>query len=73
MVVKVVCLVGLAEILIGYLEGSVMKFDLYGVTKKNRIWVATSGFGLQVMLGRSPCVSGPCALQKYYATLSKLA
>ena len=36
-----------------------------------KIWV-TSGFGLHVMLVGSPGVSGPCTLQLYFVTRSKL-
>ena len=67
---KVVCLVNLAALLVGFLGSSVLKVDIYGVVNKKR---ATSGFGLQVMLGGSICVSGPCTLQIYGGNISKIA
>ena len=66
---KVVCLVNLAAILVGFLGSSVMKVDIYVVMNKKR---ATSGFGLQVMIGGSIYVSGTCTLQIYCGTISKL-
>ena len=63
------CLVNMAALLVGFLGGSVMKVDLAVVVKKKR---ATSGFGLQVMLGGSLCVSGTCTLKLYCGNLSKI-
>ena len=57
---KVGCLVNLTTLLVGFLGGSVLKVDITGAVKKKR---ATSGFGLQVILGGSICVSGPFTLQ----------
>ena len=42
---------------------------IFGVVKKKG---AASIFGLQVMLGGSLCVSGPCKLQIYCGTRTKL-
>ena len=50
---KVVRLVNLAALLVGFLGGSVLKVDISGVMKKKR---ETSGFELQVMLGGYLCV-----------------
>ena len=68
--IKVVCHINMEAVIVGFLGGSVMKVGIYGVVKKKR---ETSGFGLQVMLGGSLCVSGPCILQLYCGTTSKLA
>ena len=51
---KVGCLVNMVALFAGFLGVSVLEVDLAGVVKKKRI---TSGFGLQVMLGGSLCVS----------------
>ena len=57
---KVGCLVGLSERIVGCLGGSVLNFDLTGVVRENKV---TSGFGFQVIIGVSLCVSVPYALQ----------
>ena len=57
---KVGCLVGMSERIVGCLGGSVLKVDITGVVKKNRV---TSGFGFKVIIGVSLCVSGPYTLQ----------
>ena len=62
---KVGCLVGLSERIVGCLRGSFLKFDITGVMKKN--WV-TSGFGFQVIIGVSLCVSDPYTLQLSFGT-----
>ena len=67
------CLVGMTEIVVVYLRGSVTKVDMDGVLKKNRIWVATLGFELQLMLGVFLCVSGSFTVQLSCGTWSKLA
>ena len=66
---KVGCLVNMADLLVGFLGGSVLKVDISGVVKKKR---ATSGFGLQVMLGEDIFVSGPCTLQLSCGNISKI-
>ena len=62
-------LVNLAALLVGFLGGSVLEVDLDGVVKKKR---ATSGFGLQVMIGGSICVSGTFKLKLSCGTISKI-
>ena len=56
---EVGCLVGLASLLVGCLRGSVLKFDMAGVVKKNGV---AYFFGLQVMIGGSICASDPFIL-----------
>ena len=56
---KVGCLEFWAELIVGYLRGSVTRVDMAGVVKNNRV---TSGFGLQVILVGSLGVSVPCTL-----------
>ena len=63
---KVVCLVNMAALLVGFLGGSVLKFDISGVTKKKR---EISGFELQVMLEVSIFVSCRCTLKLYCGTI----
>ena len=46
----------MAALIVGFLGGSVLNVDLYGVGKKEG---ATSGFGLKMMILGSLCVSGP--------------
>ena len=60
MVAKVVFIVNLAELIVGCLEGSVLKVDLAGAVNTKG---ETSGFGSQVILGGSLCLSGPCEFQ----------
>ena len=67
---KVGCIVNLVALLVGFLGGLVLKVDLSGVTNKNR---ATSGIGLQVIIGVSLCVSDPCTLNISCETIYKLA
>ena len=67
---KVELLENLAALLVGFLEGSVLEVDLSAVVKQKR---ANSCFRLQVMLGGSIFVSGPCTLQLSCGTRSKLA
>ena len=67
---KVGCLINNAALILGFLGGSVMKFDISRVVKKKR---ATSGFGLQAIIGGSLCVSGTCTLQIYCGTICKIA
>ena len=67
------CLVGIAALLVSLLGVSVLKVDLDGVAKKKRIWVVTSCFGFQVMLGGSLCVSGPFKLQISCGIISKIS
>ena len=57
---KVECILGLAELLLGFLGGSVLTVDMDGVA--NKIWV-TSGFRFEVMLVGSLSVSGTYILQ----------
>ena len=45
---KVEFIVNLVALLVAFLGGYVLKVDIYGSVKKK---MATSGFGLQVMLG----------------------
>ena len=52
---KVGCLVGMSERIVGCLGGSVLKVDITGVVKKNRV---TSGFAFQVIIGVSLYVLG---------------
>ena len=52
---KVGCLINNAALILGFLGGSVLKVDISRVVKKKK---ATSGFGLQVMLGGYLFVSG---------------
>ena len=66
---KVGCLGNLAELLVGFLVGSVHKVDFLGWLRKK----STSVFGLQVIIGRSLCVSGPFILQLSCGIISKLA
>ena len=54
-----------AEIIVGCLRGSVLKFDLDKVVKKNRL---NLGFLLKVMIVGSICVSVPCTLQLSYGS-----
>ena len=61
------------ETVLGYLRGSLTKVDMDGMLKKNKIWVATLGFGLQVMLEVPLCVSGAFAVNLSCGTWSKLA
>ena len=67
--VKVGCIVGRVELLVGLLGGSVLDVDLSGV--ENNIMM-TSVFWLQVMLVESLGVPGHFALQLYCGTLYKL-
>ena len=67
---KVECLVNMAALLLGCLGGSVPKVDISEAVKKNR---ATSGFGLQVILRGSLCISGPWTFQIYCGTRSNTA
>ena len=67
--VKVGCLVNMAARVVDFLGGSVLEVYLAGVAKKKR---PTLGFGLQVMLERSLCISGTCVLQISCGTMSKL-
>ena len=57
--IKFGCLVNMAVILVGFLGVSVLKVDLTGVAKEK---ISTLGFGLQVMLVGSLCVSFLCTL-----------
>ena len=59
---KVGCIVSSAELILGYLGGSVLTFDLDEVVKKIRL---NSGFVLQVMIVGSLSVSGHCKLHIY--------
>ena len=68
--VKVVCIVNLAALLVVCLGDSVPKVDIYGAVKKKRV---TSGFGLQAMIRCSLCVLGPCIFQISCETRPKLA
>ena len=43
---EVGCPVDLVALLAGCPRGSVLKADMGGATKKKKIWVATSDFGL---------------------------
>ena len=52
------------------LGGSVLKVDLAGVMRTKK---ETSGFGFQVMLGGSLCVSGRCELKLYFGTIKNIA
>ena len=52
-------IVGMSERIVGCLGGSVLSFDITGVVNKNRV---TLGFGFQVIIGVSLCVSGPYIL-----------
>ena len=65
---RVVCLVNLEAILVGCLGVSVKKVYLAGVVNKKKL---TPGFGLQVMLRVSLCVSFPCIFHIYCGTRSK--
>ena len=56
--VKVGFLVDMAELLVGFLVGSVLKADMDEVMNKIRIWVVISGFGSQVMILGNLCVTG---------------
>ena len=51
------CILSMAAPLVGFLGVSIMRVDLGGLVKKNRV---TSSFGLQLMIGGFICVSGPC-------------
>ena len=64
------CLVYLAALLVGFLGGSVLKFDISRAMKEKR---ETSGFVLKVMLGGSICVSGTCILQLSCGIISNIA
>ena len=66
---KVGCLVNLDYLIVGFLGVSVLKVDIYRLVKKER---ATSGFGLQVMLGGSLFVSYTCTLQLSCGNISKI-
>ena len=47
MMIRVGCLVNLAALLVGFLGGSVLKFDLSGVAKKKgdfRFWIASGAW-----------------------------
>ena len=70
MVGKVKCLVDLAELLVGCLEGSVLKVNISEVLNKKG---GNSVFGLQVILGGYLFVSVPCMFQIYCGTIYKLA
>ena len=70
MVVKVGCIVYMAELILVCLVGSVLKVDLSGVVNKKR---ATSDFGLKLMLVGSLCVSGPWTLQLSCWNIYKVA
>ena len=50
---KVGYFVGLSERVVGCLGGSVLKVDITGVVKENRV---TLGFGFQVIIRVSLCV-----------------
>ena len=67
---KVGRLVNVTDFLVGFLGGSILKVDLSGVVKKIR---ADSGFEFQVMIGGSLYVSGPCILQIYCVTISRIS
>ena len=67
---KVGFILNLAALLVGCLGSLVPKFVLDGEVKKK---MATSGFGLQVILGGSLCVSGTCKLYLSFGTISKKA
>ena len=60
----------MVALVVGFLGGSFMEFDLAMVVKKRR---AALGFVLQVILGESICVSGPCTFQISCGTISKIA
>ena len=49
----------MSERIVGCLGGSIFKVDITGLVKKDRV---TSGFGFQVIIGVSLCVSGPYTL-----------
>ena len=66
---KVVCIVNLVALLLCFMGDSVLKVDISGVAKKKS---ATSGFGLQVILVGSLCVSVICKLQIHCGIISKL-
>ena len=66
---KVGCLLNLEDLIVGFLGVSVLKVDISRLVKKER---ANSGFGLQVMLGGSLFVSGPCTLQLSCVNISKI-
>ena len=61
-VVKVGCLVGVVALLVCFLGGSVMKIDMDEIVKKNRVWVETSVFVLQVIIVGLICISGKVTL-----------
>ena len=66
---KVVCLVNKEALLVGCLGGSVPMIGIYGAAGGE---METSGFGLQVVIVGSLCVSGTCTLQISCGTISKL-
>ena len=70
MVDKVGCHVYLVALLECCLGGPFLKVDIAGEVKGKRV---TSGFGLQVMLGESLCVSGPFIFQISFGTIYQLA
>ena len=67
---KVVCLLNIEALVVFLLGGSVLNFDLARAVKKKK---KTSGFGLQVILGGSICVSGPCTFQVSCGTRSSIS
>ena len=69
MMVNFGCLLNLVSLIVGCLGGSVPKVDISGAAKKKR---ATSGFGLQGMLGVSVFVSVPCILNLSCGNISKV-
>ena len=66
---KVIFIVYITALLVVSLGGSVLKVDLAGAVKKS----LTSGFGLNVMLGGSIYVTGPCIVQLACGTIYNLA
>ena len=69
MILRVGCLINIVLLLIGFLGGSTPKVKFFGVVKKS----LNLGFGVQVMIIWSLCVSGPYILQISCGTRSKLA
>ena len=68
--IKVGCLVNMADLLVGFLGGSAPKADISGTVKKKR---ATSGFGLKVILRGYICVSGPCTFNLSSGYISNIS
>ena len=67
---RVGCLLNMVALLVGCLQGSVLKADLSRAVKKKR---ATSAFLFQVMLRGFLYVSGTCKLQLSCVNISKIA